>query len=560
MAQIKFANNVSTQLTKPITKDSSTLEVRSLTLGLTWPELTSPGDYFLIVIDDIDRSRWEILKCTNVEVRSNETILTVERGLENTVASDFNAGALVENRLTAGTINNFATGLPDIVPITRGGTGASTPAEARKNLEIYSKDEVDAKDTVLAEQIKASMPPDATTAVKGIVQLSNAIDSDSEILAATSKAVHLVNESAVHKQGSEDISGAKTFLATPIVKADNPAILLSNTKSANNKSSVKAVSASDTNVGSLDFTLKSSGDTAVALVATLNQSEEDKTPTTLGVVRSASGDNFAYCTTPKDSAEGEEIINADWARRNLSQAAPEVAQVIYINGNSGDDANDGSVNKPLKTIYEALKRLRKYVPFTHAQLILQEGNFAGLEVDFEKDYKSLIITGQNSVTIEWIIAVRPGVLQLENISITGVNQWNQCITSNTGVVLNLLNVTITAPQDSWAIVSSDNGLVNIMGYCNIVCNNSAGAIAAVRHGLVMAYDATITINGTVSVSSVAAWSVSVIEIGNSTTITGIVTGPRYQVTTNSVINTSGGGANRFPGTINGTTDSGGIYY
>ena len=54
MAQIRFANNVSTQLTKPVAADDSTIEVRSLTHSLVWPNISATGDYFLIVIDDIE--------------------------------------------------------------------------------------------------------------------------------------------------------------------------------------------------------------------------------------------------------------------------------------------------------------------------------------------------------------------------------------------------------------------------------------------------------------------------------------------------------------------------
>lgn len=285
MAQIKFANNVSTQLAKPITKDSTTIEVRSLTLGLTWPELTSQGDYFLIVIDDLDTSRWEILKCTNVEIRSNGTVLTVERGLEGTVAADFNAGAVVENRLTAGTINNFATGLPDIVPLTRGGTQADNPVDARTNLEIYSKTEVDAKETALQEQIKSSMPPDASTTVKGIVQLSNAVDSDSEILAATSKAVKTAYDTAVAASKKSD-SADKLVTPRSIIlsgKASGSADFDGSTDITIN---VDVVSASTTKAG-------------ITQLSNAINSDSETTAATSKAVKTLAGNIGAISTVPK---------------------------------------------------------------------------------------------------------------------------------------------------------------------------------------------------------------------------------------------------------------------
>lgn len=190
MAQIKFANNVSTQLIKPVTSSSSQLEVKSLLFGLEWPELTSSGDYFLIVVDDLDSSKWEIMKCTNVEVRSSSTVLTVSRGLEGTVASDFMAGSVVENRLTAGTINNFATGLPDMVPITRGGTNANSAAGARTNLGVYGKTEVYNKDEAYSKsQVYAKTETYNKNETYTKVEVNNKINDLSNTLTASIQAV-----------------------------------------------------------------------------------------------------------------------------------------------------------------------------------------------------------------------------------------------------------------------------------------------------------------------------------------------------------------------------------
>ena len=170
MAQIRFANNVSTQLTKPVAADDSTIEVRSLTQGLVWPNISATGDYFLIVIDNISSSTWEILKCTKVQINGNVTILTVERGLEGTTATTFSAGSVVENRLTAGTLDTFGAGFPAKVEINRGGTGATTAADARTNLDVPSKadlsSEVNTRTSEVArldQKIVDNVPPAATT-------------------------------------------------------------------------------------------------------------------------------------------------------------------------------------------------------------------------------------------------------------------------------------------------------------------------------------------------------------------------------------------------------------
>lgn len=204
MAQIRFANNVSTQLTKPVAADDSTIEVRSLTHGLVWPNIYATGDYFLIVIDDISSSTWEIMKCTKVQVNDDATVLTVERGLEGTTATTFNAGSVVENRLTAGTLDTFGEGFPAKVEINRGGTGATTAADARTNLDVPSKadlsSEVSTRTSEVArldQKIIDNIPPAATTSVRGITTLNSAVDSVSETLAATPKAVKTAYDKAV---------------------------------------------------------------------------------------------------------------------------------------------------------------------------------------------------------------------------------------------------------------------------------------------------------------------------------------------------------------------------
>ena len=204
MAQIRFANNVSTQLTKPVAENDSTIEVRSLTQGLTWPNISAAGDYFLVVIDDISTASWEIMKCTNVQINGNETVLTVERGLESTTATDLQAGSIVENRLTAGTLDSFGAGFPTKVEISQGGTGATTAVDARTNLDVPSKadlsSEVNTRTSEIArldQKITDNIPPAATTSVRGTVILSSAVDSVSENLAATPKAVKTAYDKAV---------------------------------------------------------------------------------------------------------------------------------------------------------------------------------------------------------------------------------------------------------------------------------------------------------------------------------------------------------------------------
>ena len=154
------------------------------------------------------------------------------------------------------------------VPITAGGTGATSAADARTNLDIYSKTEVDTaianskKDVVKIKGVVAAtsnLPttnnnigdlyyvgsgtdgnayteyiwvdsdgddvgdkwesigqrttdlPDATTSQKGIVQLSSATNSSSETLAATPKAVKAAYDLA---NGKSTVSYSQTLASS----------------------------------------------------------------------------------------------------------------------------------------------------------------------------------------------------------------------------------------------------------------------------------------------------------------------------------------------------------
>lgn len=264
MAQIRFANNVSTQLTKPVAADDSTIEVRSLTQGLVWPDISATGDYFLIVIDDNSASTWEILKCTKVEISGNATTLTVERGLEGTTPSAFNAGSVVENRLTAGTLDTFGAGFPAKVEINRGGTGATTAADARTNLDVPSKadlsSEVSTRTSEVArldQKIIDNIPPAATTSVRGTTMLSSAVDSVSEAMAATPKAVKTAYDAAISAKSGVDTVDARVTNEVNTLTANIEAVQNSRAPTSHASSSTTYGLATDANYGHV----RSDGDT-----------------------------------------------------------------------------------------------------------------------------------------------------------------------------------------------------------------------------------------------------------------------------------------------------------
>ena len=95
----------------------------------------------------------------------------------------------------------------------------------------------------------------------------------------------------------------------------------------------------------------------------------------------------------------------------------------------------------------------------------------------------------------------------------------------------------------------------------------AVAAASPRHfyaspnGFINCFNRTVSLSGTLNFSSAFAFADrgALISTNASTFTGGTVTGKRYDAQTNAVIYTGGGGASHFPGSIAGTTATGGQY-
>lgn len=96
--KVKFKNNAVTTLSGNITNSATSITV---TDGSVFPTITG-DEYFIAVISD-SPTNFEIVKVT---ARSTNT-LTVVRNQESSGAKAFNSGARIQNRLTAGELENL---------------------------------------------------------------------------------------------------------------------------------------------------------------------------------------------------------------------------------------------------------------------------------------------------------------------------------------------------------------------------------------------------------------------------------------------------------------------
>lgn len=135
------------------------------------------------------------------------------------------------------------------------------------------------------------------------------------------------------------------------------------------------------------------------------------------------------------------------------------------------------------------------------------------------------------------------------------------------------------------VTTGQNATINIVGNCNfgavvssgyhisiagggqlVIASNysiSGGGLAHynVEQGEIFLNSLTVSITGTPTFTSAFAQTSSLGSINaQNITYSGSVTGQRYLIGANGVINTAGGGANYFPGTIAGSSGSNGGQY
>ena len=229
------------------------------------------------------------------------------------------------------------------------------------------------------------------------------------------------------------------------------------------------------------------------------------------------------------------IVTEQWINSNI---APNI---LYLDATNGSDSNSGLVEaSPLKTFAAAKSKL------TGLKSYANNSSFVKL-VLLSGDYGSVIYQG-NELPPLWFEG-RSGATLVE-LHVTGATQVK--ITGT--IIFNTSSNNI--PQlycASNCYIFGQDCLLTFRGSCSS-CIQSNRLSTMLFEGSTLNFDS-------VSVSDAVARTqdMGLMNFDLSNTVSGTATGKRYNCTNMSELNTHGGGANFFPGTIAGSASSTSLY-
>ncbi|TWB19525.1 hypothetical protein FBZ99_101298 [Rhizobium sp. ERR 1071] len=255
---------------------------------------------------------------------------------------------------------------------------------------------------------------------------------------------------------------------------------------------------------------------------------------------------------------------------------PAAGTTIYVRPD-GNDSNDGSANDA----GHAFVTISGAINYIKQKYVLSSGG-VGIKLGVPGTYASPgIVTGYAGT-----INIVGDASAQANYVISGAGA-GAMIGGAGGASLGFSGVTLLNNNTSAHTTSFTSGSVGSFGFVTFQASGSnttqshvfvsSGATANIGTGIVIASGCgfcwqatsgsivfstgTITFNGTPSFAQAVAYATmgGTITCQPTTAMSGSATGARYTATLNGIINSSGQGANYFPGSVAGTTSTGGQY-
>ncbi len=252
-----------------------------------------------------------------------------------------------------------------------------------------------------------------------------------------------------------------------------------------------------------------------------------------------------------------------------------IADRIYYVRPDGSDGNDGqsdSTEGAFATIGKAVEVVHGMIDLGphHVTIQLADGTYEESIALLAPHVGSgtITIAGNPAAPGNTVMAGAAGVrtIVLENAAALSIRDFelrgngqaatfvakNACLTVRSGMSF---GSAATAQ-----LYAQDNGVIDATGAAYSIVGGSGRHLLAITGSVVNALNCTVTISGAPSFSTAFAQAnrAGVVN-ANGSLFLGLATGKRYDVATNGVVYTSGGGANFLPGNAAGTAASGGQY-
>lgn len=251
------------------------------------------------------------------------------------------------------------------------------------------------------------------------------------------------------------------------------------------------------------------------------------------------------------------------------------ANADYYVATTGNDSNPGTSGSPWLTLQHAVDYVTQKIDFNGflVTINLADGTYTGAtSVSYPvvgAPAFNMIINGNAVTPSNAVISTTSSDALLASNTGSGFKVQNlkvQTTTSGSGIRSNngaevILGAGMVFGACATAHLRADS--LGIIGATANYTINGASAYHLITsdQGLINNNaNITVTVSGTPAFSGAFAAASLLSQISmTSITYSGSATGKRYDSINNSVINTSGGGANYFPGNAGGTTGTGGLY-
>lgn len=235
--------------------------------------------------------------------------------------------------------------------------------------------------------------------------------------------------------------------------------------------------------------------------------------------------------------------------------------VIYVRAD-GSDGNSGLADTAAQaflTVNHAMDFAAEN--FTDAVISVGPGSFTAAYSGYRLPARiSIEGAGAGTTTIAGVFAEYSQQVEVSDCTLADASGWGLVATGRTASIV-AWDVAFGACQMGHAV--ADGGTVSLSDYIISGGSSSGAHIAARRFGRVIC-GSGVDVSANITLASgfvLCDKGPAFVEFDGATISLGghTVTGKRYDIRSNSVCDTGGGGASFLPGTVSGTTAGGGEY-